>query len=130
MRAADAVFGNSRQALMRGIVHDHQNLINRPPATRSKDKDKGKVHRPQLVRCARAYQQLTLGHTNLLATLTLDLQPLQTIQPLHPRVVYTLAGLAQLQVDHPRPISAVPLSQRYDPLAQMRVTIRPRLVPH
>jgi hypothetical protein len=69
-----------------------------------------------------------LTNRDLLAPAPPDLQLLQLIQPLNALVVDQRACLPQLQVDHLDAIPPTALRQSGDPLAQLGITVRARLV--
>jgi hypothetical protein len=48
---------------------------------------------------------------------------------MHAFVIRAFAGLAQLQLDHARPVATMPMRQGYDPRTEYGVAIRRRRVP-
>ena len=96
------------------IVDNHQALERAPGGNAVEDEIPG----PDLVGAARTDQRLPFAHRNLLAPAAPHLQLLERVQPLDPLVIDELAGLPQLQIDHPRSVATMPLRQGDDPLAQ------------
>jgi hypothetical protein len=110
MVAADRMFRHDGHDLVRRVIHDHR-ALDRTPRGRPV---KHEVHRPDLVRLTRSHQRLPVRHRDLLAAPAPNMQLLEPIQPLNPLVVHALAGLLELQVDHPDAVASMPLRQGDD----------------
>lgn len=90
--AADRMFRNNGNYLMRSVIDDHQVL----ERTTRGDAIKHKVHGPDLVAAARTHERLPIGNRDLLAPATLDMQLLEAVEPFDTLMVDDLAGLTQL----------------------------------
>jgi hypothetical protein len=74
------------------------------------------LHRPD--------DRLAIRHRHLLSPPPAHLQPGLGVQPLDALVIDALAGLAELQIDHPRAVAPMALRERHDARPQRRVAIR------
>lgn len=73
-------------------------------------------------------QRMAVGHQDLFFTpALLHLQASLSKQSVHARSVDHIAGLAQLQIDHPRSICAMALCQGHDYLLERTVAVLGRL---
>ncbi len=108
-----------------GRVIDDRQVLDDPPLGRPV---KDEVHGPYLVGRHRTLQGMTVGQRDLLALALSDLQPRLGIQALDALVVDDLTGLAQLQVDHARAVTAMALRQGDDLVLQGLVAVRGGLV--
>ena len=84
---------------------------------------------PDLVATLGAHQWLAVGSRDLLASTALQLEPGLRVQAIDPCVIDDVAGLPQLQIDHPGPIASMSLRQVNDPIPDDRIAIGPWHVP-
>ena len=76
-----------------------------------------------------AHQWLAVGYRDRLASTALQLEPGLRVQAIDPCVIDDVAGLPQLQIDHPGPIASMSLRQVNDPIPDDRIAIGPWHVP-
>ena len=99
--------------------------MTRPSAVRSKTKS---ADQTWLRRSGRTSGwRSALG--TLLASTALQLEPGLRVQAIDPFVIDDVAGLPQLQIDHPGPIASMSLRQVNDPIPDDRIAIGPWHVP-
>ena len=110
---------------MGGVVDNGQALHNPPIGRAIEDEVRG----PDLVATLGAHQWLAVGYRDLLASTALQLEPGLRVQAIDPFVIDDVAGLPQLQIDHPGPIASMSLRQVNDPIPDDRIAIGPWHVP-
>ena len=116
---------DNRHGLMRGVV-DNGQALHDPPIRRAIEDE---VRGPDLVATLGAHQWLAVGYRDRLASTALQLEPGLRVQAIDPCVIDDVAGLPQLQIDHPGPIASMSLRQVNDPIPDDRIAIGPWHVP-
>ena len=116
---------DNRHGLMGGVV-DNGQALHDPPIRRAIEDE---VRGPDLVATLGAHQGLAVGYRDLLASTALQLEPGLRVQAIDPFVIDDVAGLPQLQIDHPGPIASMSLRQVNDPIPDDRIAIGPWHVP-
>ena len=117
--------GLKSRGLMGGVV-DNGQALHDPPIRRAIEDE---VRGPDLVATLGAHQGLAVGSRDLLASTALQLEPGLRVQAIDPCVIDDVAGLPQLQIDHPGPIASMSLRQVNDPIPDDRIAIGPWYVP-
>jgi hypothetical protein len=110
---ADVMSWDSRYCFMRRIVHDRQAFDRASAADTIEDE----VHRSHFVGGLGPDQGLAICHRHLLTSPPHDLQLFLGIEPIDSLVVHALAGLPQLQVDHPGAVAPMAMRELHNPLA-------------
>ena len=116
---------DNRHGLMGGVV-DNGQARHDPPIRRAIEDE---VRGPDLVATLGAHQWLAVGDRDLLASTALQLEPGLRVQAIDSFVIDDVAGLPQLQIDHPGPIASMSLRQVNDPIPDDRIAIGPWHVP-